>query len=218
MKTIHAKTIRNSSDWLDRASCRSVGRETFYDGSAEGRQAARLVCTRCHVLLECLADTQALEAAAEGRWGMAAGLTAPQRLALVWEERLHGARPDAAKARELTDWGWRKALRRHHGRGLTLGEITQAIGGTTPQHHVTTRLALWWLGLDGARVRPRAADDLTPKWQRVVNEHRGEIEGIRAAGGNRFDVSAYLGVSISCAELAIARVNKLTAGVLEVAA
>ncbi|KKZ72101.1 hypothetical protein VO63_20205 [Streptomyces showdoensis] len=170
------------------------------------------------MLMQCLSGTAAEEAWSQDRWGMAAGLTAPQRLALVWEERLHGARPDVTKAGQLIGWDWMRKLRHLHEQRLTLDEITRAIGGTTPQHLVTTRLALWWLDLDGTRAQLRADGELTPKWQRVADAHGPEIARVLKAGGNRFDVSAYLGVSVSCAEKAITFVNKSMVAALEVAA
>ncbi|MFB7867427.1 WhiB family transcriptional regulator [Streptomyces sp. NPDC056069] len=213
-----AVSARLGARWEDDATCRTVGRDPFYVDSLEGQKAARTVCASCPVLVECLTAAQRQEAWSQDRWGMAGGLTAPQRLGLVWEERLHGVRPDLAKARELTGWRWARTIRRLHTKGLALEEIAREIGGTTAQHVVTTRLALWWLGLEGTRVRRRAPGDQTSKWQRVAAAHQEEIERMRAMGAGRFDVSAYLGVSVNCGVLATTQVNKAAVAELEVAA
>ena len=68
--------------WMDRAACQDVDPELFFpvgSGELADKQAAaaRAVCDRCRVRLECLAWAQRIQPA-DGVWG---GLTVDERQA-----------------------------------------------------------------------------------------------------------------------------------------
>jgi WhiB family redox-sensing transcriptional regulator len=78
-------------DWRERAVCREVDPELFYPVGvgaqvAEQTRQARQVCVGCPVRRVCLADVMASEDPGL-RWGVAGGLSAPERAALFTARR-----------------------------------------------------------------------------------------------------------------------------------
>ena len=77
------------TDWMTRAACRGMDPEIFFPERGEGNTAAKAVCDRCPVRLECLALAVS-SAEAYGVWG---GLSVQAR------ERLAGRRMPRGRVR-----------------------------------------------------------------------------------------------------------------------
>lgn len=182
--------------------CASVGGDIFFSDSPKEQNAARVVCLGCPVLETCLTEGKRREAQTGDVWGMVGGLTAEQRRALMWEERLHGRRPDLAAARRLLKPWWADRLRSLHRRACPIDQITDICNtaGAGRLDEPTVRLALWWLGEPGSRVTRRPASDQRSETRRITEAYEPVVERMRSLGASKKDVAAYLGISINRAD------------------
>lgn len=196
----------SGKNWREEAACSGQPLRMFYSDSESTQQKARSVCRGCPVLETCLTDITASEVSATYQWGVVGGLTGEQRRALRWEVRLHG-RPDLEKARLLVSPRWRYELHRLRCNGYTPDAMAEflRIDGLIVDP-VTVRLAVWWLGGKGARVRKRSHVD-GPETVRLVTLYGDVIQRLRALGASHRDVAAYLGVDRGHAGRAVQRVE-----------
>lgn len=82
------------SRWENLALCPEVDPELFFPDKGGSPREALLICHRCEVEAECLADTLAWEAPRPGElYGVAGGKTAKER------ELMLGRRPSRAKGK-----------------------------------------------------------------------------------------------------------------------
>lgn len=74
-------------DWREEAACKGQTKLMYPDNWGSGQIAKALaVCAECPVRAECLAETMVLEGKGQ-RFGIAGGLTAPDRYRLAGQTR-----------------------------------------------------------------------------------------------------------------------------------
>lgn len=195
-----------SDAWRESAACTSQDRERFYTESQKAVGEVRAFCRSCPVIGECLTETMAQESG-RYRWGLVGGLTPLQRLALQWEERMHGHRPDVVAARLLISPQWRYTL---HGMNRLTPDVAARrlrVAGGLNVDAVTVRLALWWLGERGSRVRQRGRRQ-EPEVDRLIRLYGPVIRQLRTLRASHHDVAAYLGAQEPTVSQAVSRLEK----------
>ncbi|MFC9736143.1 WhiB family transcriptional regulator [Streptomyces hydrogenans] len=209
--TLAASTTR-SADWRFAGACSTQESDEFFANRARALAASRERCLSCPVIKQCLTVALAQETG-RYRWGVHGGLTPAQRLALEWEERLHGHRPDLDTAMLLNAPHWRNTLLAASRRPLDEAAAKLRAAGVDADA-VTTRLALWWAGKPGARLeeRTRPKESETDRLMRLYPQL---IRQMRALGAAYRDIAAYLGSSEPLAKRAVSRLEKADREALE---
>lgn len=79
--------ISNSGDWHQKANCLGASFELFFPDSNDqvAINAAKAICAKCTVKEECLEEALSLPIGRQ--FGIAGGLTAPERKALIKKQR-----------------------------------------------------------------------------------------------------------------------------------
>lgn len=194
-----------SDAWRQFAACASQDRDRFYSDSPKALKEVRSFCRSCPVLEQCLTSAMRQENGRD-RWGVLGGLAPVQRLALAWEERLHGRRPDFAAARLLASPRWRYTL---HGMNRLTPDVAarRLVEAGLDVDAVTVRLALWWIGESGTRLRKRRTRKES-EVDRLIRLYGSVIRQLRAIGASHHDVAAYLGAPEPAVSRAAARLEK----------
>lgn len=185
-----AVSTRESARWETKAACRGVDGDTFFNESRAGVQQAQAVCVQCPVLVECLRDQQVKDQAEKFyRWGVGGGLSAVQRRALAVEALL-GNRPNLAMSRLLVSPQWARRVRKPRAPWRPLDEIVEGLRKDGLMvDMVTVRVAVWWLGGDGARMAVGR-----PWRHQLRKDHLDTVVELRGMGVRFLDIAVFLGV------------------------
>ncbi|MEU9014315.1 WhiB family transcriptional regulator [Streptomyces sp. NPDC048479] len=194
------KRAVSPGDWHELAACAQTDPELFHSDTKQDRQMARTLCRRdCPVIVQCLSEVRARDEQTF-RWGIGGGLSPDQRRALDVEERL-GRVPNFEMARSLvTERLVGPLLRVYRESRRSLPGVVEVLRGRgLLVDEVTVRVALWWAGVDAARVPPAPLGDQRPMGQRLYEDYAGVMLQVRDAGGTYYEVAWYLGVFKSTA-------------------
>ncbi|MEU0837142.1 WhiB family transcriptional regulator [Streptomyces sp. NPDC005969] len=200
-------TPRSGKDWSLYSACRGLDAEAFFSKDQEDKSIARRVCANCPVISECLTQYRSLEEGKD-RWGIAGGLDSDQRIALDVEEVL-GNRPNLAMARVLIAPRWSYRLRTLEAECQSLEEISaQLRADGLMVDAVTVRVAVWWLGGDGARITRVPESDTRSVRRQIREDYADVVLKLRDMGVALTAIAAYLGVPSSNGSKAVGAVAR----------
>ena len=207
-----AASTSRSDAWRFASACSTQDPDEFFSTATKDLADNKALCLSCPVITQCLTATLTQESG-RYRFGIHGGLTPAQRLALVWEERLHGHRPNLETAQLLVTPRWRYVL--YNLSRLTPEAAARRLGEAgIDTDAVTVRLALWWIGRPGNRLRQRVTRK-EPETNRLLRLHTPLIRQLRALGATHQDVAAYFGAPEPLVGRAVARLEKADKAALE---
>lgn len=185
-----------SRDWKTASACLGTDTESFFSPRKAEQDIARRVCLGCPVIAECLAWHRRFDDPTY-RWGIGGGLNDVQRRALEAEEKL-GNVPNLDMSRVLVSQRWLPRLEQLHGACKSLDGIVRKLHDDGLMVDVVTvRVALWWVGYEGSRLRRVRKDDHRHPARRLRQDRGDELVALRKAGLTVVEVAAYLGAAFT---------------------